>query len=297
MDFSGITGGSTVARRRSSKSGQVDVGVLVLIIGLLVSCAALLVKYGIALGKWYINAWKAADRRGRVLLGGGLALVLITMCGLGSGGTPNANSNRSRSSVGQAVAAAPNNLQHAAKATPTSSPKASATVAVPTATAIPPTLTPTAAPPVGQAIKSGNMRSAPKIANDTVLGQLCADDELEYVSRQEIDDDLWYLVRVTKRPVECGQSAVEVGSEGWVNTILVSKPSYAIETYASQAGIRLPAKILSPTSTPKPRPTTAPAKPSSGGRVGAICRDGTRSYATGRGACSHHGGVSYWLYR
>lgn len=31
-------------------------------------------------------------------------------------------------------------------------------------------------------------------------------------------------------------------------------------------------------------------------RVGAICMDGTRSYATGRGACSWHGGVSTWLY-
>jgi len=31
-------------------------------------------------------------------------------------------------------------------------------------------------------------------------------------------------------------------------------------------------------------------------RTGAICRDGTRSYATGSGACSWHGGVSYWLY-
>lgn len=30
-------------------------------------------------------------------------------------------------------------------------------------------------------------------------------------------------------------------------------------------------------------------------RVGAICNDGTRSYATGRGACSWHGGVRYWL--
>lgn len=30
-------------------------------------------------------------------------------------------------------------------------------------------------------------------------------------------------------------------------------------------------------------------------RVGAICRDGSRSDATGRGACSHHGGVDYWL--
>lgn len=30
-------------------------------------------------------------------------------------------------------------------------------------------------------------------------------------------------------------------------------------------------------------------------RVGAICYDGTRSYSTGRGTCSHHGGVDYWL--
>lgn len=32
-------------------------------------------------------------------------------------------------------------------------------------------------------------------------------------------------------------------------------------------------------------------------RVGAICMDGWRSYSTGRGTCSHHGGVAYWLYR
>jgi len=31
-------------------------------------------------------------------------------------------------------------------------------------------------------------------------------------------------------------------------------------------------------------------------RVGARCYDGWRSYATGSGACSHHGGVDYWIY-
>lgn len=31
-------------------------------------------------------------------------------------------------------------------------------------------------------------------------------------------------------------------------------------------------------------------------RIGAICNDGWRSSATGRGACSHHGGVKHWLY-
>ncbi len=31
-------------------------------------------------------------------------------------------------------------------------------------------------------------------------------------------------------------------------------------------------------------------------RVGAICYDGWRSFSTGSGTCSHHGGVNYWLY-
>ena len=34
----------------------------------------------------------------------------------------------------------------------------------------------------------------------------------------------------------------------------------------------------------------------SGVRIGAVCNDGTTSTATGSGACSHHGGVDYWLY-
>ena len=31
-------------------------------------------------------------------------------------------------------------------------------------------------------------------------------------------------------------------------------------------------------------------------RTGATCRDGSSSSATGRGACSHHGGVAEWTY-
>lgn len=37
------------------------------------------------------------------------------------------------------------------------------------------------------------------------------------------------------------------------------------------------------------------SKPIERSRGGAICRDGWRSYSTGRGTCSHHGGVAYWL--
>ena len=31
-------------------------------------------------------------------------------------------------------------------------------------------------------------------------------------------------------------------------------------------------------------------------RSGAVCRDGWVSYSTGRGTCSHHGGVDYWTH-
>lgn len=41
---------------------------------------------------------------------------------------------------------------------------------------------------------------------------------------------------------------------------------------------------------------TAKVSTITGGRIGAICKDGTYSSATGRGACSHHGGVSTWRY-
>lgn len=40
----------------------------------------------------------------------------------------------------------------------------------------------------------------------------------------------------------------------------------------------------------------APAPAQSGARTGATCNDGSHSNATGRGACSHHGGVRVWLY-
>lgn len=31
-------------------------------------------------------------------------------------------------------------------------------------------------------------------------------------------------------------------------------------------------------------------------RIGGICRDGTYTTATGRGAGSHHGGIASWIY-
>ncbi len=51
-----------------------------------------------------------------------------------------------------------------------------------------------------------------------------------------------------------------------------------------------PFKLGSKPKPPKMLKTAAPKE-----RVGAVCRDGTHSSATGRGACSWHGGVATWI--
>lgn len=48
--------------------------------------------------------------------------------------------------------------------------------------------------------------------------------------------------------------------------------------------------------TPDSSSSTVTIDPVYKKRVGAICCDDTKSKATGRGACSHHGGVKYWVY-
>lgn len=49
-------------------------------------------------------------------------------------------------------------------------------------------------------------------------------------------------------------------------------------------------------TSPAPQTRSTAPQTTSSGRTGATCRDGTHSNATGRGACSHHGGVATWLY-
>lgn len=55
-----------------------------------------------------------------------------------------------------------------------------------------------------------------------------------------------------------------------------------------------------PVVTPAPSSSTSSSSAqnsqSTSQRTGAICRDGSLSSATGRGACSHHGGVAHWTY-
>lgn len=224
----------------------------------------------------------AASSSSGLVLTLGAIVVLLFAC-IGSQGSRSAT--RSISSPPAAVAQAPSK---------TATPRPRATIAPtrqPDPTATPP------APPVGEAAVVANLRSEPRIADETVVGKLCPGDVLDYLTTQHVGDTQWFFVRVASTAGDCDGGRVAIGAEGWAAASVVSEPSYNVQLYAARMRNRLPTPIA---ASPTPRPTRAPAQLApaapSRGRIGALCRDGSRSSATGRGACSRHGGVAQWLY-
>lgn len=87
--------------------------------------------------------------------------------------------------------------------------------------------------------------------------------------------------------------------QAWIAAFLVSdsnaQPGSTTQTTTTQQADN-PAPTATFTPVPPPTPQPAPTEnPLKGQRYGAICADGSTSGATGRGACSHHGGVAQWL--
>jgi hypothetical protein len=284
--------------RRSHRASKANAQALAALFALFAACIFFGFKILLRLGRWYIGKWQQADRRGRMMLAGGLAGTFVVLCGVGALSNPSPPANNATALTSQAAPAA---ARRATEVDPTVTAIPAPTLR-PSPTAMPPTPTAMPAPPSGQVVNGGNLRSEPRVVPATVIGQMCANDDVEFVSQQTIGEDLWYRIRVKGRKADCTTKQVAPGTEGWASSTLLSRPSYAIEDYVHAVGITLPTAIVLPTAMPKPtaiaKPKAEPTAPVfSGVRVGAICRDGTRSNATGRGACSHHGGVDHWLYR
>jgi hypothetical protein len=110
------------------------------------------------------------------------------------------------------------NQTAAALATPTPS-------AEPTAEAA----TPTAALQVigrGSVVSGGNLRSEPVVDAATVIGQICAGDQVEFLEQQTgADGALWYRIRVTTTAGDCTPQRVTIGSLGWASSTLLSEPA------------------------------------------------------------------------
>lgn len=124
--------------------------------------------------------------------------------------------------------------------------------------------------------RSANLRGGPG-TNYPVVGGVRGGQTLAIVAKNDTGD--WYRT-------ESGQ---------WIAAFLVNNAPSNIAAPAQASSVPAQPVVEPPTPTPVPQPVAQPAAPS-GGRTGAVCRDGSTSGATGRGACSHHGGVDHWLY-
>jgi hypothetical protein len=94
----------------------------------------------------------------------------------------------------------------------------------------PPATTPTASPEAllgrGSVIGGGNLRREPRVAPETVIGQVCQDDKVDFLEQRTADDGaLWYRIRLTAAAGNCTPQRVTVGSVGWASATLLSQPA------------------------------------------------------------------------
>lgn len=114
-----------------------------------------------------------------------------------------------------------------------------------------------------------------------------------------------------------GRRIVHTAVAGAAALLLLNAGVSAMAGSSAQPAVAVPSPAVSQAASPQPtatktiepdrnvpkvklgaRPVAPRLLPTHGTpvRVGATCKDGSHSDATGQGACSHHGGVRTWLY-
>lgn len=77
----------------------------------------------------------------------------------------------------------------------------------------------------GSVVAGGNLRSQPVVAPETVLGQICAGDQIDFLEQSTAaDGSTWYRIRVTQAAGNCTPQRVTIGSLGWASSTLLSPP-------------------------------------------------------------------------
>jgi type II secretory pathway pseudopilin PulG len=98
----------------------------------------------------------------------------------------------------------------------------SAALVIPTPTAQP---SPTPWIGSGTVLNGGNLRSEPIIAEDTIIGQICPGDRIDFLEQRDVaENNAWYRIRVIETAGDCTPQRVTVGSSGWASATLLSTP-------------------------------------------------------------------------
>ncbi len=87
---------------------------------------------------------------------------------------------------------------------------------------------PAAVEPIGRGsvIAGGNLRNQPVVTPETVIGQICAGDQIDFLEQSTAaDGSLWYRIRITQVAADCTPQRVTLGSLGWASSTLLSPPA------------------------------------------------------------------------
>jgi hypothetical protein len=96
-------------------------------------------------------------------------------------------------------------------------------VAATTVAATPASPAPLASIGTGSVVAGGNLRSEPVVSPETVIGQICPGDQIDFLEqRSGADGSLWYHIRVTEVVGACTPQHVTMGSLGWASSTLLS---------------------------------------------------------------------------
>ena len=78
---------------------------------------------------------------------------------------------------------------------------------------------------VSEVIQGGNLRSEPRIADETVIGLIWIGDRVTLLEQGEIDGQRWYHVRVDSLATGHSGSSVAQGTIGWASAKLLAEPT------------------------------------------------------------------------
>jgi hypothetical protein len=75
---------------------------------------------------------------------------------------------------------------------------------------------------IGAVNSGGNLRSEPRVADDTVVGLIWPGDQITFLEQLDVDGQVWYRIQVTREAPNRGGAGVAVGTEGWASASLLS---------------------------------------------------------------------------
>ncbi len=173
-----------------------------------------------------------APRRGGPLRALANVLIALVLVGLMAGGGVfliNARNRQIASANATATAVAPTIAAYltATAQTQTRVEATRAALRTATVTARTPQATAEVALGLGVVTRSGNIRSAPSLDSQTIIGQVWAGDQVVFLEQRQVGDVTWFRVRLARPADNRGGAGVAPGTVGWASSVLLSPPTPA----------------------------------------------------------------------